>query len=214
MSVVSPEWPMTTRVRSTPSSAKIVCCSSPRRGAGVGVRGDRHPGLPVRLGDRAQHPLDARGDAGFVGGALEDCRLDAGVGDTVLDVADEHVGHGLRAAELVRRGPGSGRNRHVVVGVQPGGDDDVQLGGRRDAGDARNVAAQPDHGQVDDGVDAAGLQFVEPIDGVGFPFGFVAPGFRVVLTISVVMMNTCSCISVTPISVVLTGPEAVFTNDT
>src|SRR5690242_2690066 len=28
------------------------------------------------------------------------------------------------------------------------------------------------------------------------------------------MMNTCSCMSVTPISVVLTAPEAVFTNDT
>ena len=41
---------------------------------GVGVRGDRHPGAPVRLGDRAQHPLDARRDAGFVGGALEDSR--------------------------------------------------------------------------------------------------------------------------------------------
>ncbi len=45
--------------------------------------------------------------------------------------------------------------RHVVVGVQTGRDDDVQVGGRGDAGDARDVAAQPDHRQVDDGVDAA-----------------------------------------------------------
>ena len=51
---------------------------------GVGVRGDRHPGALVRLGDRAQHPLDAGGDAGFVGGALEDAGLDAGVGDALL----------------------------------------------------------------------------------------------------------------------------------
>ena len=60
------------------------CCSSPRRVAGVGVGGDRHAGLPVRLCDRAQHPLDAGGHAGFVGGALEDRRLDAGVGDALV----------------------------------------------------------------------------------------------------------------------------------
>ena len=33
MSVVSPECPITTRDRSTPSSAKMRCCSSPRRDA-------------------------------------------------------------------------------------------------------------------------------------------------------------------------------------
>ena len=41
-------------------------------GGGVGVRRDRHAGLPVRLRDRPQHPLDAGGDTRFVGGALED----------------------------------------------------------------------------------------------------------------------------------------------
>ena len=71
----------------------------------VGVGGDRHPGPLVRLGDRAQHSLHTGGDARFVGGALEDPGLDAGVGDALLDVADEHVGHDLRAAELRRPGP-------------------------------------------------------------------------------------------------------------
>jgi hypothetical protein len=45
---------------------------------------------------------------------------------------------------------------------------------------ARDVAAQSDHGQVDDGVDAARLQLVEPVDGIGHPFVFIAPGFRIV----------------------------------
>ncbi len=32
-----PEWPMTTRPRSTPSSARIRCCSKPHGWGGVGV---------------------------------------------------------------------------------------------------------------------------------------------------------------------------------
>jgi hypothetical protein len=70
--------------------------------------------------------------------------------------------------------------RYVVVGVQPRRDDDVQVGGRGNTGDPWDVAAQPDHGEVDDGVDAARLQLVEPIDGIGHPFVFVAPCLRVV----------------------------------
>ncbi|CKV82424.1 Uncharacterised protein [Mycobacterium tuberculosis] len=126
---------------------------------GVGVGGDRRPGAFVCLGDRAQHPLDTRGEAGFVGGALEDSRLDAGVGDAVLDVADEHVGHDLRAVQLCARPEVVEVERDVVVGVKAGGHDDVQLGGRGHPGDARDVSAQPDHREVDDGVHAAGLEF-------------------------------------------------------
>ena len=84
---------------------------------GVGVGGDRYPGANVRLGDRAQHPFDAGGDAGLVGGAFEDSRLDAGVGDALLDVADEHVGHDLRPAQLRARAQVVETERHVVVGV-------------------------------------------------------------------------------------------------
>ena len=181
MSVVSPEWPMITRVRSTPSSAKMRLLLESAPGRGVGVRRDRHAGLPMRRGDGAQHPLDAGGDAGFVGGALEDRRLDAGVGDAVLDVADEHLGHGLGSAERSAGAEVVEVHRHVVVGVEAGRHDDVQFGGRGDAGDARKVAAEADDGQVDDGVDAAGLEFVQPDDRVGFALGAVAPGLRVVL---------------------------------
>ncbi len=144
-------------------------------GGGVGVRRDRHAGLAVRLRDGPQHPLDAGRDTGFVGGALEDCRLDTRARDAVGDVADEHVGHDLRAVEQGARPAEVEVHRHVVVGVDAGGDDDVDVGGRRDARDAGDVAAEPDHRQVDDAVDAAGLELVQALDRVGLTFGLVAP---------------------------------------
>ncbi len=49
-----------------------------------------------------------------------------------------------------------------------------------DARDARNVAAEADHGQVDDAVDAAGLELVEPVDRVGLARGLVTPHLGVV----------------------------------
>ena len=117
---------------------------------------------------------------GLVGGAFEDSGLDAGVGDALFDVADEHVGHDLGAVQQPARALVVEAERNVVVGVQAGRHDDVQVGGRGDPGDARDVAAQPDHGEVDDGVHAPGLQFVEARNGVGHPLFLVAPGFGIV----------------------------------
>ena len=71
---------------------------------------------------------------------------------------------GLRAVEQRARAEEVEVHRHVVVGVDAGGDDDVDVGGRGDPGDAGDVAAQADHGEVDDGVHAAGLELVEPGD--------------------------------------------------
>ena len=172
---------MTTRLRSTPSSSKMRLLFEAAPQPGVGVRGDRHPGAFVRLGHGAQHPLDAGGDARLVGRAFEDPGLDAGVGDALLDVADEHLGHDLRAAQHAARTLVVEPERYVVVGVKPSRHNDIQSGGRRDPGDARDVAAQPDHREVDDGVHAARLELVEPFDGVGDPFFLVAPGFGIVL---------------------------------
>jgi hypothetical protein len=70
---------------------------------------------------------------------------------------------------------------HVVVGVQAGRNDDVQFGGLSDAGNARDVAAQPDDGQVHDGVHSGRLECVQPRDGVGFARVVVSPLFGVVL---------------------------------
>ncbi len=134
----------------------------------------------MRLRDRPQHPLDAGGDTGFVGGALEDSRLDAGICDAVGDVTDEHVGHDLRAVEQRPRSAQGEGQRDVVVGVQAGGDDDVDVGGRSDTGDAGNVAPEPYHRQVDDAVHSARFQLVEPLDRVGLAFGLVSPGVGIV----------------------------------
>ena len=80
---------MTTRQRSTPSSAKTRCWSSPRFWAGVGVGGDGQSRLAVDPGDGPQDPLDAGGEALLVGGALQDARTHAGPGNTIFDIVEE-----------------------------------------------------------------------------------------------------------------------------
>ena len=98
-----------------------------------------------------------------------------------LDIADEQLGHRFGAGEHRARSLEVEVHRHVVVGVDAGGDHDVEVGGRRDAGDPRDVAAEPDHGEVDEGVHATRFEFVEPRDGVGLAAGFVAPDRGIVL---------------------------------
>ena len=71
--------------------------------------------------------------------------------------------------------------RHVVVGVQPGRDDDPEVHLLGDAGDARDVPPQPDDGRVDDGPDAERGHLVELVDGVGDALVLAAPLLRVVL---------------------------------
>ncbi len=153
----------------------------PAPGARVRVRGDRHTGAAVRLRDGPQHPLDAGRHSRFVGGALEDRGLDPGVGDALLDVANEHVGHELGPVEYCARPAVVKVERYIVVGVQPSRHDDVQVGLGRDSGDPRNVATETYDREVDDGVDAAGLQFVQPGNRIGDAFGLVTPGFGIVL---------------------------------
>ena len=71
--------------------------------------------------------------------------------------------------------------RHVVVGVEAGGDDDVDVGGRGDPRDAGDVTAEPDDRQVDDAVHAAGLELVEAVDRVGLSLVLVAPDVGMVV---------------------------------
>ena len=167
MSVVSPQCPITTRDRSTPSSAKIRCCSSPRRvAAWVCVE----IGTPVWRWACAT-ARSTRSTPGVTpGSSVAHLRIAALMPVPAMPSLmsrDEHLGHGLRAVEQRARPAEVEVHRHVVVGVEAGGDDDVEVGGRGDPRDARDVAAEPDHRQVDDGVHAAGLQFVEPGDRVG-----------------------------------------------
>ena len=152
----------------------------------MGVRGDRHARLVVGRGDRAHHAFDARGHAVLVDGALEHAGPDPGAGDALGDVAHEHVHHRvghLGAERLVqRRAAVVEEKRHAVVGVQAGGDDDVELGHLLgDPLDPRQVTAQADHGRIDDRADALGGQRAQLGHRVRDPFVLAAPLARVVL---------------------------------
>ena len=181
MSVVSPQCPITTRDRSTPSSAKIRCCSSPRRvAAWVCVE----IGTPVWRCACAT-ARSTRSTPGVTpGSSVAHLRIAALMPVPAMPSVmsrDEHVGHGLRAVEQRSRAAEVEVHRHVVVGVDAGGDDDVDVGGRGDAGDAGDVAAEPDHRQVDDAVHAAGLELAQAGDGVGLALGLVAPDLGIVV---------------------------------
>jgi hypothetical protein len=67
-----------------------------------------------------------------------------------------------------------------MVGVNPCGRHDVDLGLLRDLANARDVAPQPDDGEIDDGVNAFGLELIQPGDCVGDAMVFLAPFFRVI----------------------------------
>ena len=92
------------------------------------------------------------------------------------------VGH-LGAERLVQRGAAVvEEERHAVVGVQAGGDDDVELGHLLgDPLDPRQVTAQADHGRVDDRADALGGQRAQLGHRVGDPGVLAAPLGGVVL---------------------------------
>ena len=206
---MSPLWPMTTRVRSTPSSLKIACCSRPRRSAANVCVVIGHPVSAMGLGARPQHPLDAGRHAGLVGGALDDAGLDPGAGDALGDVLDEQVDHRVAAVGAAAGDPPLPVVGQLVERVQAGGDDDLQVDAVRQLGDARDVAAEPERRRVEDGVDAGGLELVEPVDGVVELF-LVGPQSSGTLSfISGEMMKTCSCMSTRPSSALSTGPVAV-----
>ena len=162
---MSPLCPMTTRVRSTPSLRRTSCATSPVRCGALVCTVIGHARALVRLGHRTQHPLDA-GCELLLDRALEERGADVGAGDALRDVPDEHVDHGFGAVEHGARADEAEEERQVVVGVEPGGRDDVDVHLLVDAGDAADVAAQPDDRRVDDGVDAALLEFLQAGDGV------------------------------------------------
>ena len=163
MSPVSPQWPMITRERSTPSSARIRCCSRPPRLAASVCVVIGTPVSRCATGRRAQHPLDVRREPRRVDRALQDRGLGAvGPLDPLADVAheqlDEHVTLLRRSQhvavvevlrQLVRRE--DARRQHDV---------EVDLLG--DALHERRVAPDAQDRRVDDRVDARGLQLGEP----------------------------------------------------
>ncbi len=154
--------------------------------ARMGVHGDRGAGGAVGPGHRshdAGHPV---GEPLVVDGTLQEGGLDPGAGDAFGDVGREHLDHRIRHVRpergVHRRIAVVEEERHLVVGVTTGGDDDVQVGDLLgDALDARDVPAQPDDGGIHDGTSALGRQRAQLVHGVDYPFVFAAPLGRVVL---------------------------------
>jgi hypothetical protein len=113
------------------------------------------PGRSVRGGAGAQVALDARSEALGLDDALEERGLDPGVGDAVADVPGEVVDH--RVGRQVQGEAGAAvlvLVRDLVVGVEPGGHDDVDVRLLGDPLHPGDVATQTPHRRVDDGVDA------------------------------------------------------------
>ena len=130
----------------------------------------------------ALHP---RGQALGLDHALEERRLDPRAGDSVADVVGEVVDH--RVTRQVEEQSGAAvlvLVRDLVVRVEAGGHDDVDVGLLGHPLHARDVAAEPPHRRIEDGVDAERLQFVELGDRVGHPLVLVPPvAFAVVLQV-------------------------------
>ena len=147
---------------------------TPRLGWGGGMGRDRDAGAAVCAGDGTQDAFHARGDSRPVGGALQDPRSYAGSADPLLDLPNEEVDHGFGSAQ-----DGAGPtevevHRDLVVRVDPGRRDDVDLGNLRgDRRDARDVAAQADDGQVDERVDPVRLQLPQLGNGTRLLCGLV-----------------------------------------
>ena len=117
----------------------------------------------------------------FIDGALEEGGPNAGAGDAFGEVANEHLDHRLGRRRVDGGPPVLKEERHPVVGVDTGGDDDIDVDLVVDALDARDVATQTNHGRVHDGVDAQPFQRTKPPDGIGDAVVLASPLGRVVL---------------------------------
>src|SRR6202050_4987996 len=145
----------------------------------MGVHGDGRAGRRVRAADRAQHPLHPGREPLLLARALEERGLDPGAGDALGEVGDEQGGHRVGGRRPALRSAVPEVERHLVVGVQAGGHDDVDAGAGRDPLDPADVPAQPDHGRVGDRGAPALAHRVQFRDRVREP-GLLVPLGRVV----------------------------------
>ena len=89
--------------------------------------------------------------------------------------ADEEVHHGLGTAQDGPRTPEVEVHRDLVVGVDAGRDDDIDLGHLgRDVRNPGDVPAQSDDRKVDQGVDPVLLELAQLRDGAS-PLGRLVP---------------------------------------
>src|SRR6266851_1704239 len=92
---------------------------------GMRMSRDRDASLTVRLGHRSEYAFDTLGQTRRIGGALQHACANARIGDSALDVAHEHIDHELPSAQRSSRSLEVEVKRNVVVGVDAGGDDDI-----------------------------------------------------------------------------------------
>ena len=122
----------------------------------VRVDGHRRVGLVVHAAARAHDTLDVVGRPVVVHRAFEHRGLDAGALDALLDVAAEELVQRLVAVEQRARAHEVPQPRQHVVGVEAGGERDLQPAALDRALHQVHVAPEAEHRQLDDRV-VAGL---------------------------------------------------------
>src|SRR5678815_3725263 len=106
---------------------------------------DRHSGMFLRLSDSSLHSVHAFGYPLFVCGAFQNCRLDPGVSDSLLDIAHEQLSHPFWAAKGPPRTAHMKMHRNFVIGIKPGGHQNVDIRSLSNSLNAWNVAAEANH---------------------------------------------------------------------
>src|SRR5215510_2201994 len=142
---------------------------------------DRNSGSLVCLSYSSKNTFDTGGDALQIGGAFQHSGFDASVGDSFLDIFDEHVYHRLITAENGTRPLIVKVKRNIVVGIDAGGDNDVEIGLRCYSLYSRNVSSESDDGEIYDCINASGFEFIQPLDCIRDTFFFVSPRAWIVL---------------------------------
>ncbi len=130
------------------------------------VGGDRHARLAMGPGHRPEDAFDIGRHAGAVRRRLDDTRLHPTARDALGDVTDEHVGEDVLdlAIDLARRMPVQEEEGEVVVGIDAGGHNQVDIDLVVDPSHRIDVAAVSQRGAIDDGVDAVVLHFAQCLD--------------------------------------------------
>ena len=150
----------------------------PRLRRRVRMHHHRHAGLDGRRGDDGEDARHVGDDPVLLDGALEERGLDASVVDAFADLADEELDQRVVAAI-------GEEARQLEKGVDAARHDDVQVDLGIDPLDARDIAAEPRSGRVDDRADPTVSQALQLRDGVGDANLLVpvarAPGVPVVL---------------------------------
>src|SRR5699024_9767662 len=124
---------------------KYALCDHTRTGCRMSMDRDRHASLGLSLAYGAHHPFHSRRQSGFFDGAFEERGFDAGVRDAFADILDEQLHHRLGDIEQQPRARVMELERDVVIRVNPGCRNDVDIDLLVDSYDAWQVPSQSPH---------------------------------------------------------------------